>query len=314
MKNRTLNLMLIGLAGIASGGGYARSAPEVPAVKPNGIDSTITLDLGGGTSLDAVYIPAGKFQMGRSPTEKDKQNDLKKANGTMKGEWSPLWSEYPQHEVTIIKPFYMGKYEVTQEQFEKVMGYNPSDEKNPKFPVSGGTALKGSKEKPRTLTWDDAQLFCAKASKLTGKVVRLPTEAEWEYAARAGGPPCVFTKEMEDDIAWWGPSGDSKIHAVGGKKPNAWGLYDLFGNVYEWTLDWATPYTADAVVDPRGPDEKPVDPGMGSAKVGKVVRGGGPYRFWSLDKLSTGKFSKSGGNGFSRSDVGFRVVVETPKP
>ena len=273
-----------------------------------GLPNAMTLNLGGDIRLDVILIPAGTFLMGRQPTDADRMNDEKKANGTFKGEWSPLYTEYPQHEVTITRPYYLGKFEVTNEQFEKVMGYIPSDQKDPRFPVSGGSAVKGSKEKPQTITWDDSQSFCKKASAILARTVHLPTEAEWEYAARAGGPPCVFTFGMVDEIAWWGPSGDSKRHEVGGKKPNQWGLYDMFGNVYEWTQDWAAPYTADALVDPHGPDEKPAEP----TKARKVVRGGGPYRNVPLKSLSTGKFGKPGGNEFSRADVGFRVVVEIP--
>jgi formylglycine-generating enzyme required for sulfatase activity len=164
-----------------------------------------------------------------------------------------------------------------------------------------------SRIKTGTLTWEDTHTFCKKVSDLTGKTVRLPTEAEWEYAARAGGPPPVFTKEDLDQIAWWVGNSEGKPHPVGQKKPNAWGLHDLFGNVYEWTQNWFSPYTTDPAVDPKGPDA-PLD-----CCPCKVVRGGwwGPGR-GPDQSLSTVKFCKPGGNRFSRSDVGFRVIVEAP--
>ncbi|MGD0896657.1 MAG: formylglycine-generating enzyme family protein [Thermoguttaceae bacterium] len=331
MKTGKVTVILTALAAVAAAAEDRTAKPQAtaattlatPAIGAAKAGPTITLDLGGGITLEAVLIPAGKFLMGRAPTEKDKAMDQRQRAGAYKGEFNPKTIgvlEYPQHEVTISKPFYMGKYEVTNEQYEKVMGISPSRWKDPRNPVEGGSIphVRGMKKyqgtvvdpsfKTGTLTWDDTQAFCKKVGELTGKTVRLPTEAEWEYAARAGGPPPEFTKEDLDEIAWWNGNSEGKPHSVGQKKPNAWGLYDMFGNVYEWTQNWFEPYTADAVVDPKGPDS-PLD-----VWPSKVIRGGwyGPGR-GPGQSLSTIKFCKPGGNKFSRGDIGFRVVVETPK-
>ncbi|MEI7834555.1 MAG: formylglycine-generating enzyme family protein [bacterium] len=321
----TLLLAMVGSAGLA---GFAQGAvpdtkdPAAPATVPATAEAPapkVSLDLGGGIALEAVLIPAGKFLMGRPPADKDKETDRKQAAGTYKGEYNPKYIgvyEYPQHEVIISKAYYLGTFEVTNEQFEKVMGYNPSSIKDAKNPADGGgqralqdmkkKGLDTSQIKTGPLAWTDAQQFCQKVSVLTGKVVRLPTEAEWEYAARAGGPPIVFDKDMMNEVAWCSINSENKAHPVGQKKPNAWGLYDLFGNVYEWTENWFAPYTADAVVDPRGPEKALAD------CPNKVVRGGcfysGPGGSWT-----TYKFTKPA-EKFSRSDIGFRVLVEVPKP
>ena len=166
-------------------------------------------------------------------------------------------SNETQHSVTISKGFWLGKYEVTQAQYEAVMGGNPA--KN--YPVY-------------YVTWYDATNFCAKltasekaAGRLpSGYVYTLPTEAQWEYACRAGttGDYNVNGAALSD-LGWYFDNSDSKTHPVGQKKPNAWGLYDMHGNVWEWCLDWYGSYPSSAVTDPKGP----------STGSGRVVRGGG---------------------------------------
>ena len=177
--------------------------------------------LGGGVKLEMVLIPAGEFKMGS------------------RYEW-----EKPVHKVNITKPFYLGKYEVTQEQWEAVMGSNPSKFKGPRNPVE-------------IVSWDDCQKFFDKLNARAGgqgwKFV-LPTEAQWEYACRAGSTgKFSFGDDEMSEYAWYNENSGGKTHPVGEKKPNAWGLYDMHGNTWEWCQDWYGAYGAEAVTDPSGP-------------------------------------------------------------
>ena len=194
----------------------------------------ISLDLGDGVSMKLVLVPAGKFMMG-SPKDEIGDDEARQNEG-------------PQHDVTISKPFFMGVTEVTQGQYEAVMGKSPSEYKGANRPVE-------------MVSWDEAAEFCAKLTEKVGREVRLATEAEWEYACRAGstGRYCFGDDEKSlGDYAWvWANSGGygAGPHPVGSKKPNAWGLYDMHGNVYEWCSDWyrKTYYKEAKPVDPQGP-------------------------------------------------------------
>ena len=169
------------------------------------------IDVGKGLKLEMVLIPAGKFMMG----------DLGK-----------------DHEVTLTKPFYMGKYEVTQDQWQAVMGSNPSSTKGTKLPVTN-------------VSWNDCQDFIKKLNAKTNGGYRLPTEAEWEYACRAGSKTVYsFGDSIIKGDANYGPGGKSV--AVGSYKPNAFGLFDMHGNVWEWCEDWLGGYPEEAVTDPMG--------------------------------------------------------------
>jgi formylglycine-generating enzyme required for sulfatase activity len=151
--------------------------------------------------------------------------------------------EKPAHEVTLTKPYYLGKFEVTQGQYQQVMGVNPSDFKGQNLPVEN-------------VSWDDAQEFCKKASGKTGHAIRLPTDAEWEHACRAGTKTTYYTGDAEADLdrsGWYDKNSGNTTHPVGQKTPNAWGVYDMHGNVWEWCQDFYEPYKAEAAADPQGP-------------------------------------------------------------
>ena len=181
---------------------------------------------------DFVRIPPGKFRMGSKSSE-------------------AYDNERPRTRVTISRGFYLGKYEVTQGQWEAVMGSNPSwfDECGPNCPVNN-------------VSWEDVQEFIGKLNAAAGgNRYRLPTEAEWEYAARAGTMGDRYGNL--DAIAWYEDNSGNRTHPVGQKEPNAWGLHDMLGNVREWVGDWYGDYPGGAVTDPRGP-------GSGS---GRVIRG-----------------------------------------
>lgn len=208
----------------------------------------VKLDLGPSTSLtstqlgaggtgervtmEMVYIKPGKFVMG--------------GESTTDGKWSCV--EVPKHEVTITKGFYLGKYEVTQAQYQAIMGANPSrGGKDPNCPAD-------------KIAEGGARKFCEKISEKTGRDVRLPTEAEWEYACRAGSDTKWFFGDDVSklgDYAWFKENDGGKSHPVGQKKPNPWGLYDIHGNVFERVSDmYAKDYYAKSPkVDPTGPKQ-----------------------------------------------------------
>jgi formylglycine-generating enzyme required for sulfatase activity len=171
-----------------------------------------------------VKISTGSFMMGCSAGDHECQAD-----------------EKPAHRVSITRPFEIGKYQVTQAEYEAVTAVNPSYSKGPNLPVEG-------------VSWDDAQKFCeALNRKGDGYHYRLPTEAEWEYTARAGDSSCRYG--LLEEVAWSRDNSGGKTHPVGEKKPNAFGLYDVLGNVWEWVEDWysITYYRESPERDPNGP-------------------------------------------------------------
>jgi len=198
--------------------------------------------------IKLVLIPKGTFMMGSPASE-----ERRVGNET-------------QHEVTISKDYYLGVTEVTQGQYEKVMGKNPSR-------FQGDNLREDSTNHPvEQVSWGDAVDFCKKLSDLTeekkaGRVYRLPTEAEWEYACRAGSKSAYSFGESSKslgDYAWCGENSNLQTHPVGEKMANAWGLYDMHGNVWEWCSDWYGGYDNNSVSDPVGSRE-------GSFR---VIRGG----------------------------------------
>ena len=200
---------------------------------------TTTVNLGTGVPLDLVWIPAGEFLMG-SPMIGRNHDER----------------EIPQHKVRITRGFWMGKYEVTQAQWKTVMGNNPSQFKKNQNPVE-------------MVSWNDSQDFLKKLSQKAGGTFRLPTEAEWEYACRAGSTTeyCFGDDESRlGDYAWYFTNSGSKPYSVGRKKPNAWGLYDMHGNIWEWCEDYY-----DECFYSKSPVENPCNTGT---EGDRVLRGG----------------------------------------
>jgi len=306
---------------------------------------TRTLDLGNGVNLELVLIPAGKFNMGTPELESpwvggailiisglialvlisipfkraQRQDHLqfslrglillvmiigvaqyggfrgwRALNEQRTSKWDhPSYYGETEHEVTLTCPFYLGKYEVTQAQYQATTRDNPSS-------FTGDVHLPVER-----VSWDDAQTFCEQLSTRTGARVRLPTEAEWEYACRAGttarfnlGNPdsalysagwCVHAFSMGAGTA-------PTTHPVGQKTPNAWGLFDMHGNVSEWCQDWRGGYLAGSVTDPQGV----------SWGKGRVLRGGGSNApEWSCRSASRDAKAPEFGHRFD----GFRVAI-----
>jgi formylglycine-generating enzyme required for sulfatase activity len=205
--------------------------PKAAGGKTKESPKKLAVDLGKGVKLELVLIPAGKFLMGSPDSVMDAGAD-----------------EKPQHPVRITKPFYMGKFLVTQEQWEAVTGSNPSYFKGPKNPVE-------------QVSWEDCQKFLGKLnakSAAGGGKFQLPSEAQWEYACRAGSKTkyCFGDDESKlGEYAWYAADSGRKTHPVDEKKPNAWGLYDMHGNTFEWCQDWWKDgyYKESPVDDPTGP-------------------------------------------------------------
>ena len=204
------------------------------AVTPSGSETPhdLTLDLGDGVTMELIYIKPGTFIMG--------------GESTTDGRFQCV--EVPKHEVTLTRGFYLGKYEVTQAQYQAIMGTNPSrSTKAPDCPVDNVSEA-------------EALAFCEKLAEKTGQETRLPTEAEWEYASRAGKETKWFFGDdpsQLDEYAWFKDNADAKSHPVGKKKPNPWGLYDIYGNVCERISDKYARnyYSISPGVDPTGPSQ-----------------------------------------------------------
>lgn len=246
-------------------------APMVSS-QPDSENLTLTIPGAEQVQLKMKLVPAGTFIMGSPSEEADRRDD-----------------EGPQHQVVISKAFYMGIYEVTQAQWAAVMGTYPSMFVNvPANPVE-------------QVSWEDCQRFITKLNTMVIGTFRLPTEAEWEYACRAGSTTRFPWGDDPDysligQYAWYSINSYSKTNLVGQKKPNTWGLYDMHGNVWEWCSDWyAASYSMDKQTDPEGP-------ATGSKR---VARGGG----WGISP----RYCRSAGRyGDSPADmhggVGFRLV------
>lgn len=259
----------------------ARLCPKCgKAIATEDHDLTFTVN---GVSFEMVAVKGGTFWMGA-------QNmDPFVANYDIEAESN----EKPSHSVTL-GDYYIGRYEVTQELWEAVMGSNPSE-------------FKGSVNPVEWVSWDDCQEFIKELNKLTGKTFRLPTEAEWEYAARGGSKSKGYKYSGSNDInsvAWYYEKhravawycDNSGTHPVGGKTPNELGLYDMTGNVWEWCQDMYGSYSDDAQTNPQGP----------SSGSYRVLRGGG----WSGHaRVCRVSYRGSYTPDYRRYDFGLRLAI-----
>lgn len=277
--------------------------------------------------MKLVLIPPGEFDMGSTPEEVRWASEYGEQNkGTEKSYLERVSSEAPRHRVKITKPFYMAAYHVTQGEYERVMGINPSafTEKQmeaaafkpplpkaaTKYREQDGKMVQGkdtSRHPVETVNWDEAVEFCRKLSAMPAeraarRVYHLPTEAEWEYACRAGTATRWFCGDDEVDlgeVAWVRRNAGGMTHPLGEKKPNAWGLYDISGNVWQWCADW---YSKDYYAQSSPSD--PVGPPAGSYR---VLRGG---QWTSYASCCRSAYRYFYGPASRYHDAGFRVVVD----
>jgi formylglycine-generating enzyme required for sulfatase activity len=286
-----LLLVLLLLGWLSFGGRWGRGTDSAGSSGPTALDErppnrqpqppALAKEITNSIGMKLVLIPSGKFTMG-SPEKEEGHFDNE-----------------VEHEVTITRPFYLGKYPVTQGEYEKVMGTNPSWFS----PTGGGKDKVKDRDTGRfpveTVSWYEAAAFCNRLSQKEGipeaewcylpngqgeyaegmrlapdyrtrRGYRLPTEAEWEYACRAGTRTAYHfgdDPKQLGDYAWFNGNSGWRTHRVGQKKPNAWGLFDMHGNVWQWCQDWYGPYDLDKRTDPEGP------------KTGerRVLRGGSWY-------------------------------------
>ncbi|MDR0894620.1 MAG: formylglycine-generating enzyme family protein [Prevotellaceae bacterium] len=218
--------------------------------------------------FEMVHVQGGTFVMGSPASEKGRnENEI-------------------SHRVTLSS-FLIGKYEVTQQQWEMVMGNNPS------------TSNKGETYPVENVSWNEAQEFLQKLNERTGKHYRLPTEAEWEYAARGGEQSNHYIYSGSNsayEVAWYAYNSEAKTHIVGQKKPNEIGIYDMTGNVWEWCSDWYATYYDFPQTDPQGFTKGTT----------RVLRGGS----WGSTEGSCRSANRYGGSLDKRGrNIGFRIAA-----
>ncbi|MDR1049786.1 MAG: formylglycine-generating enzyme family protein [Deltaproteobacteria bacterium] len=260
------------------GDGGATGGPPPPRVPPR---LTLVGSSGGakgkappaapaGPGRDMVPVPSGLFIMGAFDQDKEAQS-----------------YERPRHGVILSRPFRLGRHPVSQCLFESVMGYNPSVFRGPCRPVEN-------------VTWHEAGQFVERLGRLEGGVYRLPTEAEWEYAAKAGAmTPWPFGGRPDElqEHAWFNRNSSNQTKDVGLRRPNPWGFFDMLGNVWEWVSDWYEDYSESTATNPVGPP----------AGASKVIRGGAWGSAASLCRPTTRNVK----NPDERSPlIGFRLAMD----
>ena len=264
----------------------ARGKGSAPLQSVEGLPPDLSLDLGDGVAIKLTLIRPGEFLMGSATNQ-----------------WGHHRNESPLHRVRITKPFYMGTLEVTRAQYDAVMGT--------------GTAGDAPNRPAASVSWRQATNFCGRASAATGRRVRLPTEAEWEYACRAGTDAAWSfgdvdrVEEVIKDHAWYAEEAGRGPRDGGGKKPNAWGLHDMHGNVSEWCRDrfGADYYAFSPTDDPAGPE----------TGIFRALRGGSVDHLRRRNVELTRSARRTWGHpdlqmlqrGMNHMYIGFRVVVET---
>lgn len=247
-----------------------------PSPKPGTVRKTVPEkpDFVNDIGMKFVYIEPGSFIMGSPENEPERYEQEK------------------QHRVTLTRGFFMQTTEMTGEQWTSVMGSNPSHFKN----CGDGCPVENA-------SWNDVQEFMEKLNELEGTdSYRLPTEAEWEYAARAGTETAYSFGDdaaVLGEYAWYKENSGGTTHPVAQKKPNAWRLYDMYGNMWEWCQDRYGKYLSDDVTDPVGPDKGPY----------RIIRGGS---FVGLARLCRSANRGNWRPGYRVSSIGFRLVREAP--
>jgi formylglycine-generating enzyme required for sulfatase activity len=253
-----------------------KKAPTAEGTPVAKLSQEVVIDLGDGVTMDFVLLRPGSFTMGSDDGGNAEKNP---------------------HKVTITESFYLGKYEVTQAQWRKVMGSQPS-------------RFKGAENPVEQVGWGDCQEFLAKLKdKAPSVAFRLPTEGEWEYACRAGstGWFCYGgDPEQLGSYAWFGKNAQGTTHPVGVKKPNAWGLYDMHGNVWEWCADWFGAYSTSATTNPLGPDSGSERVWRGGAWSETAMDSRCGNRMWVIPVYED--------NVYRNSSLGFRVAMTTATP